>query len=99
MTSFTKREKIFVIISLVLLNIWVTLAFLIAIENQELRYSLTIWFSIIQIIIASQMNLNCKDDDISISNRDNSNINNSNIENSNIDNSITETPNEQVESV
>lgn len=89
MTSFTKREKIIVIISLVLVNIWVTLAFLLAIENQELRYSLTIWFSIIQIIIASQMNLNCNHDDISKSNRDNSNI----------DNSITEAPNEQVESV
>ena len=58
--SFTKREKIFIILSLILLNIWITLAFQIVFEeNQELKYSMSILLSIIQILIASQIDLNC----------------------------------------
>ena len=55
--------------SLVLLNIWITLAFHIIFDkNQELRYSLTILLSVIQIIIVSQIDLDCSNNENSITN-------------------------------
>tara|TARA_B100001093_G_C26092266_1_gene703325 strand:- start:47 stop:358 length:312 start_codon:yes stop_codon:yes gene_type:complete len=79
MKSMTKRQKILVIISLVLLNIWLTLACHIVFDkNKELRYSLTISLSVIQIIIASQIDLNCSSNPKSIPKNQNSITNTSN---------------------
>ena len=69
MKSLTKRQKILFILSLVLLNIWITIAFHIVFDkNQELKYSLTILLSVIQIIIASQIDLNCSNNENSMTN-------------------------------